>query len=262
MNANELFKAGRLQPAIEAQLQHVRDQPSDKNSRLFLFELSSFAGDLDRAKRQIDAVMYDTPEQQAAVAIYRNALDGETARRATFGQGKMPGFFGEPPAHVTKRVEAVQAWASGRTADAAALLRAADELAPPLKGKYNDRHFDVFRDADDLLGPVLEVFHQGRYFWLPLEQVDSIALNPPKFPRDLLWAPAFISLKDGMSGDALLPAVYPNSHEHLDDAIKLGRATDWVESAEKIVRGVGAKTFLIGDDAVGLLDWREVAFEQ
>src|SRR5439155_22918976 len=110
----------------------------------------------------------------------------------------------------------------------------------------------------DLFGPVLEVFSNGRYFWLPLEQTASVALNPPKFPRDLLWTPARVMLKDGTTGDVLLPVLYPNSHEHADDAIKLGRATDWLVPADGLARGVGAKTFLVGDDSAGLLDWREV----
>src|SRR4051794_19670600 len=49
MTAGELFRAGQLTKAIEAQLQEVRSAPADKAKRFFLFELLSFAGDFDRA---------------------------------------------------------------------------------------------------------------------------------------------------------------------------------------------------------------------
>jgi type VI secretion system protein ImpE len=258
MNASDLFKAGRLQDALDAQLQEVKAQPGDVNRRLFLFELAAFTGDLERAGRQIEMLTFDTPELLAASALYRHALDAEKARRDLFAKGQPPQFFQPPPEHVAKRLEAVTVLRSSRPADAAKLLHEANEAAPALKGQFNEKDFEGARDADDLFGPVLEAFSQGRYFWVPLEQVNSVAMNPPKFPRDLLWVPARLMLKEGSTGDVLLPALYPNSHESSNEAIKLGRAVDWLQPAEGLVRGIGAKTFLIGDDAPGLLDWREL----
>ena len=81
MNATELFKAGSLKEAIEAQTQEVKANPTDPGRRLFLFELLAFAGDLDRARRQIEAVRYDEPERDTAVQRYRRLLDSEAARR-------------------------------------------------------------------------------------------------------------------------------------------------------------------------------------
>jgi type VI secretion system protein ImpE len=259
MNAGELFKAGQLQAAIDAQLQDVRANPGDTNRRLFLFELSAFAGDLERARKQTDLMMYDTPELLAAVGVYRNALDSEKARRSLFVEGQPPQFFGTPAGHLTQRLAAIAEMRSGHATDAAKLLAEANDSAPALSGQFNEKSFDGMRDADDLFGTVLEVFSNGKYFWLALEQVASLALNPPKFPRDLLWAPARLMLKDGTTGDVLLPVLYPNTHEHSDDALRLGKKTDWLESADGVIRGVGAKTFLIGEDAAGLLDFREVA---
>lgn len=258
MNASELFKAGRLQAALDAQLQEVKAQPGDSNRRLFLFELAAFTGDLDRAAKQIEMLTFETPELLAASALYRQALEAEKARRDLFAKGQPPQFFQPPPEHVTKRLEAISELRSGRPAEAARILQEVNAAAPALKGQFNEKEFEGARDADDLFGPVLEAFSQGRYFWVPLEQVNSVGMNPPKFPRDLLWVPARLMLRDGSTGDVLLPSLYPNSHEHADEAIKLGRAVDWVEPAPGLVRGVGAKTYLIGDDAPGLLDWREL----
>ena len=44
MNAGELYKAGRLGEAIEAQVQEVKASPLDQSKRLFLFELLAFSG--------------------------------------------------------------------------------------------------------------------------------------------------------------------------------------------------------------------------
>ncbi len=49
MNATELYRAGKLQEAITAQVAEVKANPTDQGKRLFLFELLVFAGDLDRA---------------------------------------------------------------------------------------------------------------------------------------------------------------------------------------------------------------------
>ncbi len=259
MTAGELFKAGQLQAAIDAQLQEVRANPGDSNRRLFLFELCAFAGDLDRAAKQIEVLNYDKPELLAAIGLYRNAIASEKARRALFDQGQPPQFFNAPSEHVAKRLAAIVELRSGRPEEAAKLLHEANSAAPPLSGNFNDKSFNGFRDADDLFGSVIEVFNNGRYFWLPLEEVASIGLNAPKFPRDLLWAPARLMLKDGTTGDVLLPALYPNSHGNEDDAVRLGRKTDWLSPVDGMARGVGAKTFLIGDDAAGLLEFRELA---
>ena len=81
MNASELYKAGKLSDALQAQLQAVKENPGDPNRRVFLFELSAFAGDLDRAVRQIDAVHYGEPERDARP----RALPRFASRRARHG---------------------------------------------------------------------------------------------------------------------------------------------------------------------------------
>jgi hypothetical protein len=75
MNASELHKAARLAEATAVQTQEVRAHPADNCRRLFLFELLTFAGDLDRARRQIEAVEYSDMELDAAVLAYRKLVD-------------------------------------------------------------------------------------------------------------------------------------------------------------------------------------------
>src|SRR5260370_7653645 len=77
MNATELFKAGNLQAATDAQIKEVKKNAADPTKRIFLFELAAFAGDLDRARRQIEAVNYPEPDRQTVGFGYRNLLDSD-----------------------------------------------------------------------------------------------------------------------------------------------------------------------------------------
>ncbi len=257
MNAGELFKAGKLQRAIEEQTKEVKANPADHSRRLFLFELLAFAGDLDKAGRQIEAITYDEMELEAAVLAYRRLIEAERHRRRVFQDGVAPKFFTDPPEHVQSRLEAVNRLRENRPAEAAKLLKQAS--TPPLQGQLNDKPFHLLRDCDDLFGPVLEVMAHGSYYWLPLEAVESLTMKAPQYPRDLLWIPARLELKEGSAGEVYLPALYPESYAHSDDQIKLGRATDWKSSAGGPVQGLGARTFLVDDDAVGLLEWRQLS---
>jgi type VI secretion system protein ImpE len=263
MTATELYRAGRLAEAIDAQIQEVKGNPGDQARRLFLFELLAFSGDLDRARRQIDALKYDQLELETAAMNYRRLLDAEGLRRRLFSEGLMPEFFGEPPGHVRLRLEAVNRLRDGRPGEATETLARADAASPALKGKLNGKDFAGLRDCDDLFSHVLEVLAQGRYFWVALEQVEALAAKPPRFPRDLLWFPARLDLRDGASGEVFLPALYPGSHAHADPQVQLGRKTDWKDDAGGPMLGVGLREFLVGDldEPVRLPDWRELTLE-
>jgi type VI secretion system protein ImpE len=258
VDASTCYKRGDLRAALAAQLQQVKDDPGDEGKRLFLFELLAFAGELDRAQRQIEALLTSETEHDLPFLAYRQLLDGERARRRLFGESVAPRFFTEPPEHVRLRLEAVNRLREGRPTEAAELIHRADEAVPPLTGTLNDRVFGLLRDCDDFFGTVLEIFHLDSYYWLPLELVAEVTLEAPRFPRDILWLPAQLKLKDGQEGGTFLPARYPGSHEHPDDAVKLGRATDWKTIEGGPVLGMGARTFLVDEDAVGLLEWRQL----
>jgi type VI secretion system protein ImpE len=260
MNAHELFKSGNLSSAIEAQTDEVRAAPGDQDKRLFLFELLAFAGDLDRAQRAIDALHYDDLQTEAARQGYRQLLDAERKRRQTFAQLTPPAFFESTPEHATTRLAALQELRGGRPAEAVALLQKADQQVPAVQGVCNDRPFQGLRDGDDCLGSVLEVMARGNYYWVPFEQIQSLKMNPPRFPRDLLWAPAHLEMRAAGAGEVFLPALYPGSHEATEPAAKLGRRTDWREGGPGPVTGIGAKTFLVGDEAMSILEWRQLDF--
>ena len=257
--AGDLFKAGRLQAALQAQTAEVKSQPQDQAQRFFLFELLAFNGNFDRARRQIDAVQFNELELDATVANYRRLLDAEQARRDLFERGLRPQLLGPSPEHLELRLSGLECLREDHPAEAARLLKQAAENTAPLRGELNGRPFTILLDADELFGTIVEVMSgTGAYFWLPLEQITSLTVEAPQSPRDLLWAPAHLELASGAEGDVFLPALYPYSWEHADENVRLGRATDWVQNDDSPVLGRGLRTYLVDDDALTLLQWQEL----
>jgi type VI secretion system protein ImpE len=256
MDASQLFKSGQLTEAIDAQIAVVKSQPADNGQRMFLFELLVFAGDLDRADRQINAIQYREPELDAAVLDYRKNLAAERARRQVFaGQGQ-PEFLRPATESIRLRLLGLQKLAAGALTEAADACHQANDQVPPVRGTLNGNAFDGLRDGDDCLGSVLEVYAHGQYFWLPVEEIGTLTMNAPRFPRDLLWIPAHLELQAGDGGSVFVPALYPGTDQEADSQIKLGRLTEW--RGDSLVRGVGAKEFYVGAEPTGILDWRNL----
>ena len=257
MDAAELFKSGDLNEAIRAQQDVVRSKPADAGARTFLFELLAFAGDLDRAKKQLTAVGAQDIERDAAAQTYHNLLHAEQQRREILETaGKTPSTFLDWPDELAPQWEALAYLQQGDGAAAAGCLAATAEVGNALRGHAGGDNFTGIRDADDLLSPVLEVFLGPDYYWLPWSQLQQLEVIPPETPRDLLWPACQIMLADGTLRRGYLPALYPNSHSHVDDKIRLGLMTDWLEDGDEPVRGIGRKIFLVGDADVTLIDLR------
>lgn len=261
MTATEAFQAGDLAAAIEQQTREVRTKPMDHARRLFLFELLAFNGEFDRAKTQLGTVSYEDVGLEAATQKYRLLTESETARRRVYQEGLTPQFLTDAPEHMRLRLEAVQRLREGNGKMAADLLAEAEEVTPTISGMLNDQPFTLLRDADDILGPILEVMANGQYFWVPLEQVVAVMVNAPKYPRDLIWIPARLEM-DATAGEVFLPTLYPLTPTHTDPLVKLGRKTEWLQDGDSPVRGAGARMFLKDDDAISLLDWRTLEVQE
>ncbi|MBX6315422.1 MAG: tetratricopeptide repeat protein [Isosphaeraceae bacterium] len=259
MTAKQLLDEGRLSAAIEHLGTELKSRPGDLQLRAALFEALCFAGDLDRAGRQLEAIGHLDTDPMAALGcrVYQGLLESERQRAGLFAADLRPRFLLEPPALVTMHLDALGLLRDGRTTEARSLLDQAEALRTPRSGTCDGKPFDDLRDADDVLGPVLEVFAPAGYAWVPWEHIQFLAVSPPRTWRDLLWAPARLATCDGQLGEVFLPALYPNSSAHPDEQVHLGRKTDWLETGG-IVRGAGLKTFLVGDEARTLLELGEV----
>jgi type VI secretion system protein ImpE len=256
----ELYQAGRLQAAIEALTAEVRSNPTDAPRRIFLFELLSFAGEWDRAEKQIDVLGQAGPNEALAVQVYKANIQAERARERLFSEGLHPHFLNEPPAHVDRHLEAVNRLREGNVAEARAVLDAAEEERPALPGTLNGTPFADFRDCDDLIGPVLELIVKDKYTWLPFEQIRRMEIGPPSKLRDLVWARAKVEALDGTVGDVFVPALYAGSSRNADDQVRLGRMTAWAPLSEDLSRGSGLKAFQVDENDVALFEARQIEF--
>lgn len=253
-NAKDLFGQGRLAAAIEAQLAAVKDKPTDVDARAFLSDLLCYAGDFERADKQLDLIGSQRVDLAVGVSISRQLIRGALARREVFMQGRPPELVGEPTPTIQAALRAIVALRDGSPADAAAILAEAEASRPALRGQCNGKPFEGLRDGDDLCAGVLEVLSTtGKYFWVPLENVNLLELRKPARSRDLMWRQAHLDVRSGPDGEVYIPAIYgtPPADGVADaEALRLGRATDWVGGNGAPTRGVGLRTMLVGDDGI------------
>jgi type VI secretion system protein ImpE len=229
--AREHYAAGQLDSAIEVLGAELRNAPADAQRRTFLFELLSFAGQYDRAEKQLDVLARGGTDAELAVLPYRAALQAERVREHMFSTGDFP-----------------------------------TGLAPtPVAGTINGRAFLSIEDADPRVGARLEVMAGGRYMWIPFAYLETVTLEPPRMLRDIRWAPARVTTSSSMRemelGEVLLPALSPGAWRLQDAELKLGRAADWEELADGSYAPAGQKLLRVDGELVPLLEVRELIID-
>lgn len=229
ISAKELFQAGKVREAVTALTAFVRDHPADVSQRTFLFELLCFSGEFQRAERQLAVLASGNPDKETGAIVYYAALHAEKTRHEIFENEKFP----EP-------------------------------CAPSPPGKLNGKSFENLQDSDPKIGARLEVFAAGAYVWLPMEHVAKLEMEPPKRLRDTLWAPALVQTAEtfrGMDlGEVLIPAIYPFSWQNEDEAVWLGRMTDWFRDDKGRESPTGQKMLLVDGEEFPILEVRSLEF--
>jgi type VI secretion system protein ImpE len=259
--AKALLDAGKLGEAIEELTREVRAHPADASLRTFLFEVLCFAGEWDRAEKQLDAIAHQTVKTEVGAQVYRNNLKAERDRQKLYSDGLHPHFLNEPPGYVDLHLAAINRLREGSLAEARETLDRAEEQRPALSGTFNGTPFEDFRDWDDVLGPVLEVIFNGQYTWLPFEQITRMEIGAPKTLRDLMWTSARVQARDGTIGEVYIPALYAGSHQSQNDQVRLGRMTDWKRVSDDLSLAVGLRLFLVDGEDKSLFEARSVEFE-
>ena len=260
-DAGTLFRAGRLTEAVAAANAGVRQAPAEVGARLLLAELLVFAGNLERADVILDACGDLDPLVAVVVAEFRQLVRGEMARRQLFRDGRVPEFLGEPTATQRASLAALVALRGGDVAEAGRIAATAEAARVHPTGTAAGEPFDDLRDADDILAGTFEVITTtGKYFWIPAERVTVLEFHPPKRPRDLYWRRATMQVADGPDGEVYLPTTYAAAADATADDLRLGRATDWQQMDGGPVRGVGAVTFLVGENSATCMELGALSF--
>jgi type VI secretion system protein ImpE len=258
--AKAQYDAGQLSAAIETVTRGVKGNPGDIRLRTFLFELLCFAGEWERADKQLDVIGHQGTAAEIGVQVYRNCIKAERDRQRLISDGLAPHFLTEPPPYVDLHLEAVSYLRAGDTARLTETLQRAEEDRPAFAGLLGDRIFQDFRDYDDLFGPVLELIVQDKYTWLPLDQVQTLTIDPPKQLRDLIWSPASITTPD-KDLRAFIPNLYVGSSLHPDELVKLGRMTDWKQIGEDTYQGVGLRLFAVDGEETAIFEIKTLSFD-
>jgi len=228
--AKDLFAAGRVTEAITVLNAWLRDNPADVPQRTFLFELLCFAGQYDRAEKQLSVLSQGSKEAQLGATLYYAALHAEKERNELFRNQAFPP------------------------------TQSSDEIS----GVLNDKPFTTFRDADPDVGARLEVYAAGAYLWIPFRHIASVAMAPPKHLRDTIWPSAMVqtgpSFKGAEMGQVIIPGIYPFSWKDPDENVWLGRSTVWGADEEGREYPSGQKVFIVDGEEFPLLEVRTLVF--
>jgi len=231
MTAKELFQAGKLEEAVQALSVDLRNNPTDAKRRIFLFELLCFAGEFDRAEKQLEVLAKDNAQTEMGALLYRAAIAAERKRQEVFTNKDFPA--------------------------------ASTDGQPDTSGTLNGKPFTWIVDADPRLGARLEVFAAGGYLWIPFRHIERIEIQPPKRLRDLLWIPARVvtgpAFKAVELGEVLVPALTVFAWRHPDNNVRLGRETH-TEEVDGEVIPAGQKTLLVDGEEISILEVRNLEF--
>lgn len=231
------FHAGRLDEAIEAAGAELRTRPLDATLRTFLFEMLCFAGDFDRAERQLTVLGGQNSRAEAGAVLMKDLLYAHREREETFAASPPP--------------------AGGEEYQGRLMV--------------NGTEFAGCTDEDLRIGASLEIYQGMSYRRIPFREVERVTIAAPASLRDLLWIPATITPKPS-SGPAdsdmpvHLPALAPGSYRHSDSAVRLGRLSVVEEDEHGVVLPFGAKLLVCtkllncGSEEVSLLDVRSLVF--
>ena len=241
--AKALLDAGKLDEAIQATLNHVRTKPTDITARIFLFELSCFSGDWERAEKQLDVVANQDVNAMIGTLIFKQNFHAERDRLSVFNDGMIPECLMFPPKYIEDLVVAGTHIREDRISEARKLIDGVEETRSVFKCKINGEDSSDFRDYNDLTMCVFEVMVKESYTWLPFEHIDKITFMPAKSLRDKYWIQAEVEMTNGTAGEMFFPTLYVESFKSDDDQIRLGKATDWKEVGEDIFVGEGVRTF-------------------
>ncbi len=258
--AKTQLDAGNLSGAVEAALNVVKKSPTDVTARTFLFELSCFSGDWERAEKQLDVIGHQDNNAMIGSLIFRQNFHAERSRLKLFSDSQKPEFLMPPPDYVIGLLTANNRLREGNAKEARELLDQIENERPAFACKINGVEAEDFRDYNDLTSCVFEVIVKDTYIWLPMEQVEKIEFIAPKSLRDLFWIQAKVETVNGTNGEMFFPSLYANSFKSENDQVRLGRMTDWKDLGEDVYIGEGMRMFWSEGKDKPILELNEIEF--
>lgn len=257
VSAADYIKTGRLNDALQAVQAEIRANGADAALRMSLVQLLCVMGNWERAHAQLEVLDSLGDEYKGWTRMVAQALLGERLRRDVFAGETTPLVLGEPQPWMAQLIQALK---PGNPESQAALRHQAFDTAAAVPVRIEGRDWPWLADADSRLGPVLEGIMEGKYYWIPLERIRSLRIDPPTDLRHLVWSPAQVTWVTGGQSTLLIPTRYPGSESVLDDRVRLARLTTWEDLGAGQFRGLGQRLFTAGEQDFPLLDVRTIEF--
>ncbi|MDR1498541.1 MAG: hypothetical protein LBS59_09125 [Puniceicoccales bacterium] len=266
MTPAELIGQNDLVGALASATNAVRANPADPKQRLLLAQLNCVLSRWEKALDQfaLYASLSSDADSRIRARLAQVAVQCEVFREEVFAGRRTPLLFGEPEPWLGWLVESVHLLSKNKNDAAAALRDKAFEEAPTAKGKIDGRPFEWLADADTRLGPVLELFMEGKYYWVPFNRIRRVAIDPPVDLCDLVFLPAQFKWVNGGEGAGYIPVRYsaPQRETNSDPRFALSRMTDWTELPGTFVVGTGQRMLATDAEEVSLLETRIIDFEE
>lgn len=254
----------QLDALFEEARQRVITRPNDLEARSALWQLFAARGELDRAHKQLDAMVGIDSSWSMEALSCQALLKAEGERERVLRGTQAPRCLGEPPQWFGPLVAGLRLLDSSQVAatpdqglSATAMLRDAQTTAEARGGSINGEPFQWLCDGDARFGPCLEAVIRGTYLWVPWQLLNAVSARPPTEIRDRIWVHALLDFGDEGSQEAFLPARYPAPS---GDDERLGRITRWTELDADAFVGHGQRVLLTDAREIGLLDLRELRF--
>ena len=257
----ELLRRADPAAALAALTEQVRARPSDFKLRVFLAQLLCVLGQWERALNQLDVAAELDALALPMKQVYGDAVRGEGLRATVFAGKNTPMVFGQPDPWLALLIESLLRRGVGETEAAEQLRARAFEEAPATTGHIDGTPFAWLADADMRLGPVLEAYVNGRYYWIPFARLARVRIEPPEDLRDGVWMPAHLDFENGGESLALIPTRYAGSEHSADGAVQLARKTEWRELEPEIWIGNGQRVLSSDAGDYPLMDVREIVFD-
>lgn len=261
MNAEDSIKAGNLEAALSELMDAVRNDPAKPEYRTFLFQLYCVLGDWNRALTQLNVVADMDSSTMLMAQSYRELLLCEAFRADVFTGKRAPLLFGEPNAWLGTLMQALGEVEKGNGSEAGAIVMKAMDLAVARSGTIDGESFEWLSDADMRLGPVFEIILNGKYYWVPMENVAEISFSEPEDLRDLVWLPVQIRWNNEGSSIGFMPTRYPGSGTLQDPQNALARKTEWADVGGNFFIGSGQRMFTSSENEYSLLQTRKIVFD-
>jgi len=237
----ELLQAADPAGALKALTDEIRARPADAKLRVFMAQLLCVVGQWERALNQLTVAAEMDALAVPMKQVYGDAIRCESLRVDVFAGRRTPMIFGEPDPWLALLIESLLRHGAGEADMAEDLRLRAFDAAPESPGTIDGEAFQWLADADMRLGPVLEAFVNGRYYWVPFARLAQVRLEPPEDLRDMVWLPAHLVFENGGETLALIPSRYEGSEHAADGAVQLARKTEWRALRPDVWAGLGQR---------------------